>query len=440
MTPASSEAARPGTAPAAGAGRPGLPWLSIVPCVIAIMAVANLQYTWTLFADPLMKGLGVKLSAVQLGFSLYIMAQTWLAPFEGWLADRFAPRLLAVIGGALVGLNWVGAGLAQSVWPLYAACLVGGFGCGLVMAAGGRIALRCFGERRGLAIGIVSMAYGLGPVLAVVPIQRTIAAYGYQEAFIVWGVVQACVLLAAAWFLVEPTTLPPSPPAERPAGTSPGSAGRGKTPAEVLRTPVFWWMYAIMTLVAFGGLLITAQLAQIAASFGLPKTFLLFGLGGVTLAIVVDRVMNAAARPFWGWVSDFTGRPAAMAAAFGCEALAVFLLIQTSGHPVAFILLSGVTFFAWGEIFSLFPALIADVFGSENAMTHYGLLFTAKGTASLAAGWGAARLIEAGASWSAVLWGVLACDVAAALLTWFLLKPAVAAGTETHCSPAGRAD
>ncbi|MBI3552434.1 MAG: oxalate/formate MFS antiporter [Elusimicrobia bacterium] len=393
-------------------------WWKLVPCVIAIMAVANLQYTWTLFAKPLMEGLGAKLSAVQLGFTLYIVAQTWLAPFEGWLADRFAPRRLAAAGGLLVGVNWIGAGLAQSLPALYASCALGGFGCGVVMSAGGRVAIKSFPGRRGLAVGVVSMAYGLGPVLAVVPIQRAIEAVGYRGAFIRAGAVQAVLVLAAAFFM----------PAggERAAREAAPPAG-GRTPWEMVRAYPFVLMYAIMSLVAFGGLMITAQLAPLAESFGIGKTALLFGMGAVPLAIIVDRIMNAASRPFWGGISDRLGRADAMAAAFACESLAVGLLILSAGHPLWFVIQSGLTFFAWGEIFSLFPTTIADVFGEDYAMTNYGVLFTSKGVASLFAGWGAAWLVEAQASWVSVLWIALACDVAAAALAWFFLKPAVAA-------------
>jgi OFA family oxalate/formate antiporter-like MFS transporter len=391
------------------------PWPALLPCVLAIMAAANLQYTWTLFALPLKEALGAKLSAIQLGFTLYIIAQTWLAPFEGWLADRFAPRPLAVLGGLLVGANWVGAGFSSTLPQLYASCIVGGFGCGLVMAAGGRVALSRFPGRRGLAIGIVSMAYGLGPVLAVAPIQHTIAALGYRRAFIVWGVMQAAAVVGAALFLDGTSSA-------RPAEATHGG---GKGPFRMIPTMSFVLMYAIMLLVATGGLLITAQLVPMAGSFGLSKSTLVFGTGAITLAIMIDRLTNSAARPFWGAVSDRLGRSETMALAFICEAAAIGLLATSVGHPLRFVLLSGIAFFAWGEIFSLFPALIADVFGAEFAMTNYGVLFTAKGAAALFAGWGAARLTELNVSWTAILLGCAVCDVLAAALAFFLLKAAI---------------
>ncbi len=377
------------------------------------MAVANLQYTWTLFALPLKDALAAKLSAVQLAFTLFILAQTWLAPFEGWLADHFRPRPLALIGAALVGANWVGAGWARSLDSLYAFCLLGGLGCGLVMAAGGRIALRCFADRRGLAMGVVSMAYGLGPVIAVAPVQRAIESWGYARAFVVCGLVQAAVAALAATFLQEPQGAP-----------SPSATPLARLP-RVIATRTFALMYAVMALVAVGGLLITAQLAPMAASFGMSKETLVLGLGAVSLAIMLDRVTNAAARPFWGAVSDRLGRCETLALAFACEAAAIVLLAASGGHPLRFVVLSGVAFFAWGEIFSLFPAIVADVFGADEAMTDYGALFTAKGVASLLAGWGAARLVEGRVSWPSVLLAAAACDALAALLAFFPLRQAV---------------
>lgn len=392
-----------------------LPWAHLAAPILAIMAAANLQYTWTLFVHPLMEGMGAKLSTVQLGFTIYIMAQTWLAPAEGWLADRFRPRPVAAIGALLVGANWIGAGLASTPLMLYAACLVGGFGCGLVMAAGARIAIHCFPGRRGSAMGLVSMAYGLGPVLAVVPIQATIERAGYKNAFLIWGVIQALIALGAAAFLREP-------PAPRPEAAS---VKRGLTPLQVLARGEFWLMYAIMTLVAVGGLTLTAQLAAIAAAFGFAKTTLAFGTGAVTLAIFLDRVTNAAARPLWGSLSDRLGRSETMAAAFVCEAAAIFLLLHTAGRPAAFVILSGAAFLAWGEIFSLFPATIADAFGAEHAMANYGLLFTAKGTASIFAGWGAAKLSELKIPWTEVLQVPLYFDLLAAAAAFWLLRPAL---------------
>ena len=394
-------------------------WLRLAACVVAIMAVANLQYTWALFVVPLMKDLGVKLSAVQMAFTLYIVAQTWLAPFEGGLADRFAIRPLVIVGGLLVGVNWIGAGLARSVGPLYFACALGGFGCGMVMSACGRYALTALPGRRGLSVGLVAMAYGLGPVLALLPIQRSIAHDGYRSAFIHWGYIQVIVVMGAAAFLGGKESHP------RPAAGAPGL-----TPFRMVRTYRFFLMYLIMILVAFGGLVLTAQLVPLAESFGVGQSALVFGVGAVTLALLLDRVMNAAARPFWGWFSDRVGRCDALAAAFACEAVAVLLLLQTAQRPLWFVLQSGLTFLAWGEIFALFPAMIADVFGPEHAMTNYGVLFTAKGIASFFAGWGAARVVEAHLPWTAVLWVALACDLLAAGLTFFCLRPLLSGSQE----------
>jgi OFA family oxalate/formate antiporter-like MFS transporter len=388
--------------------------------VVAVMAVANLQYTWTLFTAPLTADLSARLSQVQIGFTLFILAQTWLAPAQGWLADRWGARPLALVGGAFVAANWIGAGVAHSLGALYAACALGGFGCGLVMSVSGGVAVREFPGRRGLAVGLSAAAYGLGPLLAIAPIRWAISALGWRAAFIGAGLVQGGVLLAAAAFL--------GGGARGAAAPSPAS---GTPPRAMLRTGRFWLMYAILALVAFGGLLITAQFVPIARSFRLGDEPLLLGLDAVVLALMLDRLTNAASRPFWGWLSDRLGRSETMALAFAAEALAILGLLLSSGHPLLFVLQSGVTFFAWGEIFSLFPAVVADAFGPEHAMANYGLLFTAKGTASIFAGWGVAWLIERSLAWTSVLWAALACDLLAAALTFFLLRPALARAAST---------
>jgi OFA family oxalate/formate antiporter-like MFS transporter len=140
---------------------------------------------------------------------------------------------------------------------------------------------------------------------------------------------------------------------------------------------------------------------------------------------VLDRILNGVTRPFWGYISDHIGRYNAMAIAFTLEAAAIYLLLQMVDHPVGFVLLSGLVFFAWGEIYSLFPATIGDVFGPKFATANYGVQYTAKGTASIFAGWGAAKLVERTGSWETVLWVAVGCDLLAAALAYFWLRPLI---------------
>lgn len=403
-------------------------WLQLLACVLAMMAIANLQYAWTLFTLPLAQSLNAKLSVVQLAFTFFILAETWLVPLEGYLIDRFGARIVVALGGVLVGVAWVGSGLADTVAELYFWYTIGGVGAGAVYGASIGTALKWFPDRRGLAAGLAAGAYGFGTALTVLPIQRMIDAGGYRTAFITWGCIQGVVVIVAAQFLVKP-----------PAGWSPG--GRGftfaqrshvvqaavsSTPLQMIRTPAFWLMYLMMAMVAFGGLMVTAQLKPIAATYGMDKTVVWFGVTALGLALVLDRILNGLTRPFWGWVSDQIGRYNTMGIAFTLEALGIFALLQLISDPLWFVVLSGLVFFAWGEIYSLFPAAIGDVFGPDYATTNYGIQYTAKGTASIFAGWGAAMLLETTGSWMPVFWVAVGCDLLAATLAFFWLKPLVA--------------
>lgn len=403
-------------------------WWQLCACIIAMMAIANLQYAWTLFTLPLTQALGATLSAVQVAFTLFVLTETWLVPFEGYLVDRFGAGRIVMAGGVLVGLSWVWSGLAHSLQALYFAYALGGIGAGAVYGASVGTALKWFPDRRGLAAGLTAGAYGIGTALTVIPINRMIAHSGYGSAFITWGFIQGIVVVAAALFIQRP------PDAWRPAGWEPSAAGVRAAvqqssvdymPVQMLGTARFWVMYLMMALVAFGGLMVTAQLKPIARFYHLDKQVVVLSITVLGLALVIDRVLNGLTRPFWGWVSDHLGRYNTMTIAFVAEAVAIIALLALVHRPVWFVILTGFTFFAWGEIFSLFPAAVGDLFGSAYATTNYGLQYTAKGVAAIFAGWGAARLMEWGGSWIPVFWVAVVCDLLAAALAFFWLKPLV---------------
>ncbi len=407
-------------------------WLQLVACIIAMMAIANLQYAWTLFTIPLTKSLQATLSAVQLTFTIFILVETWLVPFEGYLVDRLGARWVVSVGGLLVGLGWIGSGLTHSLGALYTWYALGGLGAGAVYGACVGTALKWFPDRRGLAAGLTAGSYGFGTALTVLPINRMIASSGYQSTFITWGIIQGIVVLVTAQFMLAP------PRGWKPAGWEQVTAkiraalrqsAISYTPLQMVRTGRFWLMYLMMTLVAFGGLMVTAQLKPIAVSYGLDKTVMLWGITALGLALILDRILNGLTRPFWGWVSDHIGRANTMTLAFTAEALAIFALLLLVDRPIWFVILTGLTFFGWGEIFSLFPATIGDVFGPDYATTNYGIQYTAKGTASIFAGWGAAKLVEIGGSWIPVFWVAVACDLLAAGLALFWLKRLVVKAT-----------
>jgi OFA family oxalate/formate antiporter-like MFS transporter len=364
-------------------------WLILTFSVISMVAVANLQYGWTLFVPPLSKQLGQDTTLIQVAFTVFVLLETWLVPFEGILVDRFGPRLLVMVGGVLAGLGWVGSGYANSLSALYGAYAVAGLGAGIVYGTAIGSALKWFPDHRGFAAGLTAAGFGAGSALTVAPIASMIDTAGYQAAFIQWGIIQGLVVVIAALFLRAPSPgwTPPGwdQVANRLAAATRQSR-RDFTPPQMARTPQFWVMYLMMTMVATGGLMATAQLSPMAGDFGvdkIPVSLFWVALPALQFALAADRVVNGFCRPFWGWISDHIGREKTMTIAFGLEALAIFGLINFARDPVLFVVFSAFTFFGWGEIYSLMPATSGDLFGRKYATTNYGFLYTAKGTASV---------------------------------------------------------
>src|SRR5215467_2974842 len=363
-------------------------WVILFFSIVSMIAVANFQYGWTLFVQPLQKHLNHTAALISVTFTVFVLLETWLVPFEGWLVDKFGPTLLVMLGGVLAGLGWVGSGRAESLTALYLAYAVSGIGAGIVYGTAVGIALKWFPDHRGLAAGLTAAGFGAGSALTVAPIANMIASVGYQSTFIRWGIIQGILVVIAAWFLAAP-----------PAGWLPktwrtiGSEEVKKrqspvdfTSGEMASTSNFWLMYFMMTLVATGGLMATAQLGPMATDFKVakfPVHFLWWTVPALTFALQADRVINGLCRPFWGWVSDHIGREKTMALAFTLEAIAIYALIQFANRPLLFVVFSAFTFFGWAEIYSLFPALSGDFFGRKNATANYGFLYTAKGTASV---------------------------------------------------------
>jgi len=389
--------------------------------IVGMVAIANLQYGWTLFVNPIDSKFHWGKAAIQVAFTLFILAETWLVPFEGYLVDRFGPRWLVAIGGLLVGVAWwINAG-ASSLVMLYTGGVIGGVGAGIVYGTSVGSALKWFPDHRGLAAGLTAAAFGAGSALTIVPIANMINNRGYEAAFISFGLGQGLVVILCALFLRAPRK------GEVPDVATPKvqQSSRDFTPVEMLKTPAFWLLYVMMTMLAMGGLMATAQLGPMAVDFKVAKVPVsLFGLtmAALPFALSLDRILNGVTRPFFGWVSDHIGRENTMLIAFGLEGLGILLLINFAHVPALFVVFSGLVFFAWGEIYSLFPATCGDLFGRKFATTNYGLLYTAKGTASLLVPLGNVLKAATG-SWMPIFIVAIAFDWIGALLAFFVLKP-----------------
>lgn len=404
--------------PISGATR----WTQLIMGIICMVMIANLQYGWTLFTIPISQKFGWSLASIQVAFTLFVLFETWLVPFEGYLVDRFGPRIIVLVGGFLTGLAWVLNSFASSLAMLYVAQIVGGIGAGAVYGTCVGNALKWFPDRRGLAAGLTAAGFGIGSALTIIPIQQMISIRGYEATFLTFGIGQGIIVVVLALFLFAPR------PGQAPESSISGRVQQSRVqyePLQVIREPTFWVMYVMFVLMAAGGLMATAQLKPIAKDFHLdtvPVTLIGITLPALTFALTIDRVLNGLTRPFFGWVSDFLGRENTMFIAFLLEAIGIWALYVYGHHPVAFVLLSGAVFFAWGEIYSLFPTTCTDCFGVKYATTNAGLLYTAKGTASLLVPLANVLVLETGGWRSAFIIASL-FNVVAAVMAVAVLKP-----------------
>jgi OFA family oxalate/formate antiporter-like MFS transporter len=392
-------------------------WIQLVLGLIAMMSISSPQYGWAFFTKPLRDSLGVQLSALQVTFTLLIVLQTFLSPLQGYLIDKFGARLLIASGCLLSGLGWILAGYATSLTGLYLTYgLFCGVGTGIVYVGVVGLMVRWFPDRRGFATGVVAAGYGFGALLTNTPIYNMIDASGYQHTLIVFGIILGIVGAAAALALRLPTDddVLPQPAVE--------VSSVGTPPDQMLRTNVFWLMFVMMTMMSTGGLMIISQFGAFSRDFGVTSVTVL-GMAALPLALNIDRITNGLTRPFFGWLSDRIGRENTMAIAFLMEAAAVTLMLLLRDNALLFVLLSGVVFFGWGEIFSLFPSTLTDTFGAKHATTNYGWLYIAQGIGSILGGPLAALLREQTGSWLPVFTIVIALDALTGILALAALKP-----------------
>jgi MFS transporter, OFA family, oxalate/formate antiporter len=404
-------------------------WGQLIFGIICMVMIANLQYGWTLFVTPIDQKYHWGRAAIQVAFTIFVLTETWLVPIEGYLIDKFGPRMMICGSGFLVGIAWMINAYADSLALLYLAAAIGGIGAGVVYGGSVGNALKWFPDRRGLAAGLTAAGFGAGSALTVVPIANMIASSGYEAAFWWFGIGQGIVVMLVALLLRAPE----AGEVVAPAAPAVQQTRRDYSPSEVLaplatrdfyKSP-FFIMYLMFVMVGAGGLMAIAQLAPIANDYkiaGVPVSILGLTLPALTFALTIDRVLNGVCRPFFGWVSDHIGRENTMFIAFFIEGIGIYALLYFASNPLLFVILSGLVFFAWGEIYSLFPATCTDIYGRKFATTNYGMLYTAKGTASLLVPL-ANVLTNATGSWHAVFYVAAILNIVAAVMALAVLRP-----------------
>jgi oxalate/formate antiporter len=395
-------------------------WFQLALGLVCMMTISSPQYVWTLMTKPLAAKLGIALPELQVTFSILVLLQAFFSPFQGALIDRFGPRLLISIGTLLAGVSWVLASYAHSTPMLYLTYGgVGGLGTGIVYVGVVGLMVRWFPDRRGFAAGAVAAGYGMGAIVTTFPIAASLASRGVESTLWLFGIVFAAVgFIASQGLRVPPADLGVSVPSALTGG-----ATRDFRPSEMLKQPLFWLMFLMMTMMATSGLMVTSQMATFAADFGVSKV-MVFGLAALPLALTIDRFTNGLTRPLFGWVSDRLGRENTMGFAFALEGVAMTLWLLTRDNAVLFVLLSGLVFFGWGEIFSLFPSTLTDTFGTRYATANYGWLYISFGVGSIFGGPLAALLHQHTGSWIPVFGCAIALDLGTAALAMLVLKPA----------------
>lgn len=388
-------------------------WQQMIAGLLCMGAISSPQYVWTLFTPVLKTDFNTNAAALQITFSLLIVLQTVFSPIQGWIAQHIRPRTLIMLGIIITGGSWVVTAQVHSLSMLYLAYGgLGGIGTGIVYVGVVSLLMQWFPQNRGMAAGAAAAGYGMGAMLTTFPISHLLAASGWRTTMTVFGLIMAVAGLVAAFFLKTPQeTKDPEV-----AATS------GYTTSYVVKTPLFWLMFFMMATMATSGLMVTSQLAQIATDFGVAHLTIL-GLAALPLAMTLDRIANGVTRPLFGWVSDHLGREQTMAFAFTLEAIALTCWLALANHPVAFVLLSGVVFLGWGEIFSLFPATLTDTFGTRDASRNYGLLYMAQGVGAIFGGPLAAWLHQASGNWHPVFALAIGGDLLTALLAFAVLRP-----------------
>src|ERR1700704_1833451 len=400
----------------------GTRWVQLLMGFIVMMVISSPQYVWTLFVPSFQKTTGAVLSEVQWTITILIVLQTWLSPVQGFLVERLGPKLLVGVGALLSGFGWIASSSITSLWGLYATYgLLCGIGTGIVYIGIIGLMVKWFPERRGFATGVVAAGYGFGAILTTFPIDGMLKASGYQHTLYIFGSIFAAVGVVGALALRAPQDAEAAPPPGLAATA--GSA----TPREMLKSPVFWLMFVMMSMMSTGGLMVITQFTSFARSFGIDATTSVVILGvtlaAIPAALTFDRITNGLTRPFFGWVSDHIGRENTMGIAFILEGIAIYLMLQYRTDPYLLVVLSGLGFFGWGEIFSLFPSTLTDTFGTQHATTNYGFLYMAQGVGSILGAPVAAMIFEATGSWMPVFGLVIGMDILTGLLALVALKP-----------------
>ncbi|MBV8846973.1 MAG: oxalate/formate MFS antiporter [Bryobacterales bacterium] len=393
-------------------------WIRLWSAFVGMVMIGNLQYAWTLFAQPMVKAHAQQhwqLSDVQWGFGLFIAVGTWAMPFLAPYIDKAGPRPLMALSGVLCAIGWGSLGHVETLPAFYSLYSMAGIGVACVYACGVATAVKWFPDRRGIASGLITAGYGMGAAAFNPLFDSLIRKIGYADTFLWTGITHGAVILLSGLVLMNP-----------PAGYKVAAAAAAKpkvrrhdldfNSAEMIRTPQFYFLYIAMLSIGIGGLMVTAQLKPVATNFKI-------GAAAVTVALVLTPLANGSSRILWGSLSDYLGREWAMFTAFSLQA--IFLVAATTlgrGGDAIWVVLMVLVFLTWGELYALFPAVLGDLYGSKNSALNYSFLYSAKGVAALVGSGIAAQLFEKTGTWNYAFFGSAGLALLSALMALYVRK------------------
>lgn len=391
-------------------------WIQFASALISMCMIANLQYAWTLFVKPLQQGhKDWSLAGIQWAGTLFLLFETWITPVEGWLIDRLGPRIFLTTGGVLVGIGWSSMGSATTLTQLYVLYAIAGIGAAFIYSGSVATALKWFPDKRGTISGFITAGFGAGAALFIPMIAKALQVTNYRSVFLVTGIAQGLVIVIAAQFLHNPDPdFHVSPAAKKPISPRVRRNTQQFNSMQMLLTPQFYLLFITFVMINVGGSMLTIQGAPVAASFKISTAAL-------TAALTASRLSNGAGRIFWGWLSDRVGREMAMFIPYILQAfslLAVLKVGRISGFWFTVSIMA--VYFIWGSMFSLFPAIVGDYYGANNATSNYGFLYMAKGVAAILAGGVAALFFQKFGNWNAVFYGAAGLAFVAGLLVLVL--------------------
>ena len=391
-------------------------WFQLALAVAVLVIISGPQYLWALFVQSLLDKFDVPLSELQVVFSLVVVCMTFITPLAGYMHDRFKSKNIIAIGLFACSGSWVLASFSSSLLELYISYgVIGGLGAGIAFIGVTGLVQKCFPDKRGLATGILMSGYAFGPLLTTYAISSSVSLNGVESTLYTFGIafVIAGIVIASGFRAPEEIAIPI---------VNNKVMRHGVNTIDMLKSSAFWLMFVMMTMVAASGMMVTSNISMIAKESGIGSEIILFGMAALPLALMLDRITNGFSRILFGAISDKIGRENTLALAFTLEAIFVITWFNFAYHPVLFILLSGLVFLAWGEIFSIFPALCTDTFGEKNASVNFGFLYASVGIGAIFGGPLAALLREITGDWGAVIYIVAGLDITAAVLAITVLK------------------